>query len=221
MHTPLQRAATRAAQRFQVQHAQAAVFHLNGPVGRPAGQLRLVPGGGEDDHRHLTGRRPQVALLRQVAGRRQHHPGDAPEAFVGIEVVAVQCVVQQQGTGAAGQHHALLQQGDDLTVRDGHVWLKSLTGLLRVDVILRRVDDNYCDPLELREDSRLGVPGLLEVARRGNVAIAILHPRCANWHTGNCNSSNFRVLCQQAFDVFSRNVSLNNVSLNYCGVTGC
>lgn len=65
-----------------------------------------------------------------------------------------------------------LVQGDDLTVRDGHVWLKSLTGLQRVDVILRRVDDGYCDPLELREDSRLGIPGLLEVARRGNVAIA-------------------------------------------------
>ncbi|HQR50790.1 MAG TPA: circularly permuted type 2 ATP-grasp protein, partial [Methylophilaceae bacterium] len=65
-----------------------------------------------------------------------------------------------------------LVQGDDLTVRDGHVWLKSLTGLQRVDIILRRVDDNYCDPLELRGDSRLGVPGLLEAARRGNVAIA-------------------------------------------------
>jgi uncharacterized circularly permuted ATP-grasp superfamily protein/uncharacterized alpha-E superfamily protein len=65
-----------------------------------------------------------------------------------------------------------LVQGDDLTVRDGHVWLKSLTGLQRVDVILRRVDDNYCDPLELREDSRLGIPGLMEAARRGNVAIA-------------------------------------------------
>ncbi len=65
-----------------------------------------------------------------------------------------------------------LVQGDDLTIRDGYVWLKSLVGLQRVDVILRRVDDNYCDPLELREDSRLGVPGLLEVVRRGNVAIA-------------------------------------------------
>ena len=65
-----------------------------------------------------------------------------------------------------------LVQGDDLTVRDGYVWLKSLVGLQRVDVIVRRVDDNYCDPLELREDSRLGVPGLLDVARRGNVAIA-------------------------------------------------
>ena len=65
-----------------------------------------------------------------------------------------------------------LVQGEDLTVRDGYVWLKSLTGLQRVDVIIRRVDDTYCDPLELRVDSRLGVPGLLEVVRRGNIAIA-------------------------------------------------
>jgi uncharacterized circularly permuted ATP-grasp superfamily protein/uncharacterized alpha-E superfamily protein len=65
-----------------------------------------------------------------------------------------------------------LVQGDDLTVRDGYVWMKSLTGLKRVNVIIRRVDDTYCDPLELRADSRLGVAGLLEVARRGNVAIA-------------------------------------------------
>ncbi|TCV79282.1 circularly permuted type 2 ATP-grasp protein [Sulfurirhabdus autotrophica] len=65
-----------------------------------------------------------------------------------------------------------LVQGDDLTVRDGYLWLKSLNGLQRVDVILRRVDDDFCDPLELREDSRLGVPGLLEVVRSGNVAIA-------------------------------------------------
>lgn len=65
-----------------------------------------------------------------------------------------------------------LVQGDDLTVRDGHVWLKTLAGLQHVDVILRRVDDVYCDPLELRSDSRLGVAGLMEAVRRGNVAIA-------------------------------------------------
>src|SRR5690606_39228230 len=47
-----------------------------------------------------------------------------------------------------------------------------LEGLKRVDVILRRVDDGYCDPVELKGDSRLGVPGLLEVARLGHVAIA-------------------------------------------------
>jgi len=65
-----------------------------------------------------------------------------------------------------------LVQGGDLTVRDGRVWLKSLAGLQAVDVILRRVDDSFCDPLEFRSESKLGVAGLLEVVRRGNVAIA-------------------------------------------------
>lgn len=65
-----------------------------------------------------------------------------------------------------------LAQGDDLTVRDGHVWLKAVSGLKPVDVILRRVDEDWCDPLELRQDSRLGCAGLIEAARRGTVAMA-------------------------------------------------
>jgi len=65
-----------------------------------------------------------------------------------------------------------LIEGANLTVRDGRVWLKSVSGLEPVDVILKRVDDLYCDPLELRPDSLLGVPGLLEVVRKGRVAIA-------------------------------------------------
>lgn len=65
-----------------------------------------------------------------------------------------------------------LAQGDDLTVREGQVWLKSVSGLKAVDVILRRVDEAWCDPLELRQDSRLGSAGLLEALRRGSVAMA-------------------------------------------------
>jgi uncharacterized circularly permuted ATP-grasp superfamily protein/uncharacterized alpha-E superfamily protein len=65
-----------------------------------------------------------------------------------------------------------LVQGNDLTVRDTIVYMKTLGGLQRVDVILRRVDDNFCDPLELLPDSYLGVPGLLQAVRRGNVAVA-------------------------------------------------
>lgn len=65
-----------------------------------------------------------------------------------------------------------LAQGDDLTVRDGRVWLKAVEGLRPVDVILRRLDEPWCDPLELRADSRLGTPGLVEAVRRGNVALA-------------------------------------------------
>lgn len=64
-----------------------------------------------------------------------------------------------------------LAQGDDMLVRDGCVWIKTVEGLEKVDIILRRVDDSYCDPLELREDSQLGIPGLLEVVRKGNVVI--------------------------------------------------
>lgn len=65
-----------------------------------------------------------------------------------------------------------LVQGKDLTVRRGYVWMKTLDGLTRVDVIVRRVDDHYCDPVELRGDSQLGVPGLLEVVRAGQVVLA-------------------------------------------------
>ncbi|MBU1666637.1 MAG: circularly permuted type 2 ATP-grasp protein, partial [Gammaproteobacteria bacterium] len=65
-----------------------------------------------------------------------------------------------------------LAQGDDLTVRDGQVWLKAVSGLKPVDVILRRVDEAWCDPLELRQDSRLGTAGLIEALRRGSVVMA-------------------------------------------------
>jgi len=64
-----------------------------------------------------------------------------------------------------------LVQGADLTVRDGIVYLKTLDGLVRVDVIYRRVDGDYCDPLELRADSTLGVAGLIAAMRAGTVAV--------------------------------------------------
>jgi uncharacterized circularly permuted ATP-grasp superfamily protein/uncharacterized alpha-E superfamily protein len=65
-----------------------------------------------------------------------------------------------------------LVEGGDLAVRGNRVLLKTLSGLLPVDVILRRLDDEDCDPLELRGDSSLGVAGLLQAARSGHVVIA-------------------------------------------------
>ena len=65
-----------------------------------------------------------------------------------------------------------LVEGEDLTVRDRKVFLKTVEGLRPVDVILRRVDDGFCDPLELRGDSLLGVPGLVEAVNAGSVAVA-------------------------------------------------
>ncbi len=64
-----------------------------------------------------------------------------------------------------------LVQGKDLVVRDGFLYMKSLQGLKQIDVVLRRVDDVFTDPLELREDSQLGVAGLLDVVRRKNVSL--------------------------------------------------
>ena len=65
-----------------------------------------------------------------------------------------------------------LVEGADLTVRERHVYLKTVGGLEQVDVILRRVDDNFCDPLELRTDSLLGVSGLVDAIVAGNVRVA-------------------------------------------------
>jgi uncharacterized circularly permuted ATP-grasp superfamily protein/uncharacterized alpha-E superfamily protein len=65
-----------------------------------------------------------------------------------------------------------LVEGGDLAVRDRRVFIKTLEGLQPVDVIFRRLDDSFCDPLELRSDSSLGVASLVEAARAGNVTIA-------------------------------------------------
>lgn len=65
-----------------------------------------------------------------------------------------------------------LVEGGDLVVRDKLLYLKTLHGLERVHAVLRRLDDDFCDPLELRSDSTLGVPGLLQVMRAGNVLVA-------------------------------------------------
>jgi uncharacterized circularly permuted ATP-grasp superfamily protein/uncharacterized alpha-E superfamily protein len=65
-----------------------------------------------------------------------------------------------------------LVEGGDLTVRDRSVHLKTLGGLQRVDVIMRRLDDAYADPLSLRSDSSLGIAGLVHAVRAGNVTVA-------------------------------------------------
>jgi uncharacterized circularly permuted ATP-grasp superfamily protein/uncharacterized alpha-E superfamily protein len=65
-----------------------------------------------------------------------------------------------------------LVEGGDLTVRHEKLFLKTVEGLEPVHGVLRRLDDDWCDPLELRADSTLGVPGLLQAARAGSVVMA-------------------------------------------------
>ena len=65
-----------------------------------------------------------------------------------------------------------LAEGSDLTVRDQKLYLRTLRGLEPVHVLFKRLDDAFLDPLELRADSTLGVPGLLQAVRAGNVVMA-------------------------------------------------
>ena len=96
------------------------------------------------------GERARVALLTPGPGNETYFEQAFLARYLGITLV----------------------EGGDLTVRDNKVFLKTLHGLERVDVLLRRVDDEYLDPLELRPDSALGVPGLLQALRAGGVVLA-------------------------------------------------
>ncbi|MGD9983753.1 MAG: circularly permuted type 2 ATP-grasp protein [Porticoccaceae bacterium] len=105
-----------------------------------------------------------------------------------------------------------LVQGGDLTVRGGRVWMKSLEGLRRIDIILRRVDDFFCDPVELRGDSQLGVPGLLEVVRAGRVVIA--NPLGAGFVE---NPALFKYLPAIGKFFFGREPRIRTVETFWCG----
>ena len=96
-----------------------------------------------------AGRQPRLALLT---------PGPRNETFFEHAYLARYLGVP-------------LVEGGDLTVRDRRLFLKTLGGLEQVDVLLRRQDDAFCDPLELRPDSLLGVAGLVEAVAAGNVSV--------------------------------------------------
>src|SRR5438128_2108628 len=66
----------------------------------------------------------------------------------------------------------LLVEGEDLTVRDDGVFIRTVSGLKRAEVLVRRLDADFADPLELNARSRLGVPGLVQAVRDGTVVIA-------------------------------------------------
>ncbi len=72
----------------------------------------------------------------------------------------------------AQQMGVQLVEGRDLIVQDGFVYMRTTNGLQKVDVIYRRIDDDFLDPKAFREDSILGVPGIMQAYRDGNVALA-------------------------------------------------
>lgn len=106
----------------------------------------------EEEHLHDASREgepPRIVLLT---------PGSRSDAYF-------------EHSYLAGYLGLTLAQAGDLIVKEGKLWLRSLEGLKRVHALLRRVTDPYADPLELRGDSFIGVPGLLETVRLGNLRL--------------------------------------------------
>jgi uncharacterized circularly permuted ATP-grasp superfamily protein/uncharacterized alpha-E superfamily protein len=129
---------------------------------------RVMPEGFRDNHIHRLAAffRTVQSTLTQIAPRKAENPR------VVILTPGPHNETYFEQTYLARYLGYMLVEGQDLTVRDNFVFLKTLSGLEKVDVILRRVDDDFCDPLELRNDSMLGVPGLIEAIRAGNVTVA-------------------------------------------------
>ncbi len=117
--------------------------------------------------RHLS---PYFIALRNAL--QQIAPGNNPNPRVVILTPGPHNETYFEHSYLSSYLGYTLVQGQDLMVKDNQVWLKTIGGLEKVDVIIRRVDDVFCDPLELKEDSRLGVSGLLQAVRSGHVAIA-------------------------------------------------
>ena len=96
----------------------------------------------------------------------------------GVELPRVAVLTPGVHNSAYFEHSFLAQQmgvelveGRDLVVSDGFVWMRTTKGFERVDVIYRRIDDDFLDPKAFRADSALGVPGLMDVYRAGRVAL--------------------------------------------------
>ena len=137
----------------------------------------------------LENRKMMMRLFPELFGRQhvhpvEHYPGLLLETLraaapTGARDPLVAVMTPGQHNSAYFEHAFLAQQmgvelveGSDLFVKDGFVHMRTTTGPQRVDVIYRRIDDAFLDPLAFRHDSLLGVPGLLSVYRAGNVALA-------------------------------------------------
>ena len=161
-----------------VRHEDGSYYVLEDNLRTPSGvsymlenrkmMMRLFPELFARQHVHPVEHYPGLLLetLRAVAPSRARDP-----------VVAV--LTPGQYNSAYFEHAFLAQQmgvelveGMDLFVKDGFVHMRTTSGPQRLDVIYRRVDDAFLDPLAFRQDSLLGVPGLLSVYRAGNVALA-------------------------------------------------
>ena len=110
------------------------------------------------------------SLLRETL--RELAPPGRPDPCIALLTPGVWNSAFYEHVFLAREIGAELVEGRDLLTRNGFVYMRTTEGLRQVDVIYRRVDDDFIDPLVFRPDSLLGVPGLLQAYRLGNVALA-------------------------------------------------
>lgn len=99
-------------------------------------------------------------------------PNDVAEPNIVVLTPGIFNSAYYEHSFLAQQMGVELVQGQDLVVRDGFVYMRTTEGFQQVDVIYRRIDDDFLDPEAFREDSMLGVPGLMQAYRQGRVALA-------------------------------------------------
>jgi uncharacterized circularly permuted ATP-grasp superfamily protein len=107
-----------------------------------------------------------LAMLRYIA------PPDCDEPAVAVLTPGLHNSAYFEHSYLARQMGVELVEGRDLVLDNGRIFMRTTRGLQRVDVLYRRVDDDFLDPLYFRRDSQLGVPGLVGAYRAGNVALA-------------------------------------------------
>ena len=109
---------------------------------------------------------------RLLEALRAAAPTGSPDPTVVVLTPGVYNPAYFEHTFLARQMGVELVEGRDLVCRNNSVYMRSTTGEQRVDVVYRRIDDEYLDPLQFRTESMLGCPGIINAARVGNVAIA-------------------------------------------------
>ncbi len=161
-----------------VRHSDGEIYVLEDNLRCPSGVSYVL----ENRHlmKNLFSSLFDAGRIRSV-DRYPFELRDALDHLVSDNVASPKCVVLTPGpyNSAYFEHSFLAQQlgaelveGGDLVVFDDFVWMRTTSGFERVDVIYRRIDDDFLDPESFREDSMLGVPGLMRAYRAGHVALA-------------------------------------------------
>ena len=159
-----------------IRHADGRFYVLEDNLRVPSGVSYML------ENRKIMMRLFPELFARQPVAPVEHYPDLLLQTLresTEVEQPAIVVLTPGPHNSAYFEHAFLARQmgvelveGPDLFVKNEHVWMRTTAGPQRVDVIYRRVDDAFLDPLAFRSDSLLGVPGLLSVYRKGNVVLS-------------------------------------------------